>query len=190
MDNKNMPNYYSVIPANVRYCKDLTFFEIVLYSEISALSNAFGYCFASNSYFAKLYDKTTRTITSSIKNLEDMNFIKTVIDKENGNLRKIYLQNKIINVDEIEKIINEQKKENFYTPIEKNFHTPIEKNDTSPIENNFQYNITSDNTTSLFKEIRAREREEWLENQKAEVNGEKLSLEELFKRVYKKNPKK
>lgn len=64
------PNYYCVIPAHVRYNNNLTNLAKLLYGEISALSNALGYCYATNSYFARLYGVTTRTITSAIAQLE------------------------------------------------------------------------------------------------------------------------
>ena len=63
-------NYYCVIPAHVRYNNNLTNLAKLLYGEISALSNALGYCYATNSYFARLYGVTTRTITSAIAQLE------------------------------------------------------------------------------------------------------------------------
>lgn len=66
---ESTPNYYSVLPAHVRYDTQLTFFAKVLYGEISALSNKFGYCFATNDYFAKLYHCTTTTVSQTIQSL-------------------------------------------------------------------------------------------------------------------------
>ncbi len=58
----NNPTYYSVIPANVRYDKRLNANEILLYGEISSLTNAEGFCWASNSYFMSLYQVGESTI--------------------------------------------------------------------------------------------------------------------------------
>ena len=49
------PNYYAVVPANVRYSRDLSSTAKLIYGEIAALANKEGYCFASNAYFASLF---------------------------------------------------------------------------------------------------------------------------------------
>ena len=54
MDDEK-PSYYSIITADVRYDERLKPNEKLLYSEITALSNKYGYCTATNSYFSKLY---------------------------------------------------------------------------------------------------------------------------------------
>lgn len=48
-------NYYSVVPAEVKYNNELTQRAKLIYGEISSLSNKMGHCFATNNYFAKLY---------------------------------------------------------------------------------------------------------------------------------------
>ena len=49
MENKK--NYYAVIPAEVRYAKNLKANEKLMYGELTALANEKGYCYASNEYF-------------------------------------------------------------------------------------------------------------------------------------------
>lgn len=82
------PNYYSVIPAEVRYDSSLTDKEKLMYGEISALSNDKGYCFATNKYFANLYEITERQIKTIIANLEKAGYI---IVERASNKRKIFL---------------------------------------------------------------------------------------------------
>ena len=45
------PNYYAILPAEVRYCKELSPMERLLYAEITCLCNHKGYCWATNNYF-------------------------------------------------------------------------------------------------------------------------------------------
>lgn len=78
------PNYYAIIPANVRYDKDLRDKAKLLYGEITALCNKNGYCFASNKYFADLYGVTTTTISTLIKELVDKGYIESVIQYKRG----------------------------------------------------------------------------------------------------------
>lgn len=85
------PNYYAIIPANVRYSKEIPDGAKLLYGEITALCNQHGYCWASNSYFAELYRASERTITRWISDLARGGFILTLIDKDGGNGRKIWL---------------------------------------------------------------------------------------------------
>lgn len=76
MTDIERPNYYSILPASVRYCKKISNFGKLLFSEITALSNKYGYCTASNMYFAKLYDKDKSTIQRQITNLKKSWFFK------------------------------------------------------------------------------------------------------------------
>lgn len=88
MENEK-PNYYAIIPANVRYDKRLKPIERLLYGEITCLANKEGFCFASSSYFAKLYDCSRETISRYISNLSRYGYI--TISLENNYQRKIYI---------------------------------------------------------------------------------------------------
>ena len=59
------PSYYSIIPATVRYDKRLKAYERLMFSEITALSNKYGYCTAPNSYFASLIGHCSRQCISA-----------------------------------------------------------------------------------------------------------------------------
>lgn len=76
MNDTNLnPSYYANITADVRYNKELTPNAKLLFAEITALTNKFGYCFASNNYFASLYEVTPQAISKWVKQLEKFNFI-------------------------------------------------------------------------------------------------------------------
>lgn len=70
------PNYYAILTANVRYSKLINANEKLLFAEITALSNSTGICWASNNYFANLFDMTPQAISKWIRNLEKNHFIK------------------------------------------------------------------------------------------------------------------
>ena len=65
------PNYYSVIPAIVRYDNELKPNEKLLYGEITSLTNKNNECWATNSYFARLYNVNSATISRWISHLKE-----------------------------------------------------------------------------------------------------------------------
>lgn len=128
MTNKENPSYYSILTADVRYSTDLSCFEKLLYSDITALTNKNGYCNASNKYFSNVFKKSVSSITKSISNLVKHGFLESVLVKNDNNEiieRKLYIVSKIT------------------IPIVKNYDTPIVKNDDTPIVKNYEYNNTS-----------------------------------------------
>jgi len=68
-------SYYAIIPAEVRYDKDLPPNAKLLYGEITALCNKEGYCFASNEYFANLYGVSKRSVTGWLIALKEKGYI-------------------------------------------------------------------------------------------------------------------
>ena len=77
------PNYYAVIPAEVRYSKKLTPNSKLLYAEITALCNMNGKCTASTEYFCRLYEVSRGSIQNWLKMLDDNGYIeRTVIFKQ------------------------------------------------------------------------------------------------------------
>lgn len=83
------PSYYAIIPAPVRYDKRLTDKQKLLYGEITALANKEGFCYATNGYFAKLYECTEQTISASISNLQKCGYL--FIEISECYQRKIYI---------------------------------------------------------------------------------------------------
>ena len=140
------PNFYGIMPADVRYDKNLKPMEKILYTEITALTNSKGYCFATNSYFAELYEVHKNTVGNWISNLEKQGYIKTVLIYKNGTKeiseRRIYINQK--NITPInEKVDTYQQKD--CDPI----NEKVEDNNTRLILNN---NIIYLFKSSEFKE--------------------------------------
>lgn len=129
------PTYYSIIPADVRYDKDLMDKAKLIYSEITALSNSMGYCYASNQYFADLYSITIRQVQTLLKDLSNKGYIK--VDR-NSKPRKIHIATV--------KFSSSYREENFMVDREENFT----HNNTS--NNNKKNNTPSPELVSEFKE--------------------------------------
>ena len=75
MNNSENPSYYAVIPANVRYDTRLRANEKLLFGEITALTNVRGYCWASNKYFAELYNVTAQAVSKWISHLKECGYV-------------------------------------------------------------------------------------------------------------------
>ena len=73
---------YSVIPASVRYDKELRPNAKLLYGELSALTLAEGYCWATNSYLADLFDLSAKTVEALIKQLRDRGHIRVEVERD------------------------------------------------------------------------------------------------------------
>ena len=80
MDDKK--SYYAIIPATVRYDKHIPANAKLLYGEITALCNQNGLCWASNSYFAELYEVNETTIKRWISTLAGAGYIHRSIQYE------------------------------------------------------------------------------------------------------------
>jgi hypothetical protein len=130
---KEKPSYYSVIPANVRYDTEITPNAKLLYSEITALCNEQGCCWATNEYFANLYGVSKTSISKWISSL----------------IQKQYIYSKTIYKEGTKEILNR------YLTIVKD---PIEEKLNRGIEEKLKENITSNNNTSINKKEIYKER--------------------------------
>lgn len=83
------PNYYAVIPAEVRYNEKLTANSKLLYGEITALSNKKGMCWATNKYFADLYNVSEVSVSKWVSQLIDQALIRTQTNHDGK--REIYI---------------------------------------------------------------------------------------------------
>ena len=133
MENET-PNYYAIIPADVRYDERLKANEKLMYGEITCLSNKLGYCFSSNNYFAELYNVTPQAISGWIKNLEKCGYISCE-----------YLHNGTEIKERRVRMTNSRNDEKGNsTKLEKGINKSLKG-----YKQKFKDNITSDNTTRV-----------------------------------------
>ena len=130
MEINEKPSFYAVLPAHVRYEKRLKPAERLIFAEISALTNKFGYCTASNGYFAELYETRKETVSKWISHLSELGFLRLEMVYEGKQIkgRKIWIDEKVM------------------TPIDEKVMTPI---DEKVKGNNTRLNNTRLNNTPL-----------------------------------------
>ena len=138
-----MPNYYSVIPANVRYDKELSANAKLLYGEITALFNAKGFCWATNDYFSKLYNCSERTIQNLLKQLSMKKYIKITLIENSKRLIYIdftgYEKNFVGGTKKIS-----PPHEKIFTHNNKIEYSKINNKKNEEEEENKNYNISDD----------------------------------------------
>lgn len=84
--------YYGILPAEVRYDKELPANAKLLFVEITALCRKQGYCWATNAYFAELLGATERTVTRWVKILCDKGYCFTTTKTfrwQDGTVKKV-----------------------------------------------------------------------------------------------------
>lgn len=147
------PNYFSVIPATVRYDADLKDKAKLLFSEITCLTNSLGYCVASNEYFSKLYGVSKETISRLINQLAEKKYIKIAYEKRGSQITK----RMIILSSDIQKC-QRSNDENVNRTVDKN----VKDNNTS-INNIINNNIVHQDAlnTPTKKEIEIYFEEIW-----------------------------
>ncbi len=132
-------SYYAIIPANVRYDKDLAPNAKLLYGEITALCSEKGYCWASNQYFAELYGVSVLSIKRWVNSLVTKGYVyRTLTYKPNSK----EVDKRILSIDGGIKI-DTTSVQKCYDPSIKNDTSSSIKNDT---DNNTSINNTFNNT--------------------------------------------
>ena len=122
--------YYAVIVADVRYDKTLKPNAKLLYGELTALCNQYGYCWATNEYFADLFGLATATVSRLISQLETRGYIRCeMAATETGSERRIYAG--MFSVRPMGGI-----DENVKTPFDEKIKTPLDENVNPQYENN------------------------------------------------------
>jgi len=116
---KKNPDYFTVIPAIVRYDDKLRANEKILYSEILTLSRKNGYCYASNKYLSDLYGVSITIISRWINSLIKYGYLVSENEYKAGTnyilRRKLYPTN-------VKDILNKSS-----TYIEQTFNNDIEQ---------------------------------------------------------------
>ena len=170
------PSYYAIIPADVRYDKELTPNAKLLYGEITALCGKDGRCWAENRYFADLYGVSKTSISKWIKALSDKGYIscELVYKKGTKEIERRYIR--IVSY-----------------PIEEKLSTPIEE---KLKENNTRENNIKRIYISEFSELPQEKQsveKQGVENQCVEIlsvenptqlNTNKSNTKELNKENY------
>lgn len=135
------PSYYSILTANVRYDKRLRASEKVFFSEITALSNKYGYCTASNRYFANLYEVSKDTVSTWVSDLVKLGYVKREEIRSEQTKEVIERRLYPVATPPIDKKADRYSSKDL-EGIDKKVDTPIGK---KAEENNTSLNITSIN---------------------------------------------
>ena len=130
---KEQPSYYAVLTAEVRYSKVLKPMEKLMYAEITVLANTTGECYATNKYFAELYDVSVETVSRWIANLAKHGFINRRIKYKEGSKQ---IEKRFISLAH---------------PIDEKVNTPLDENVMTPIDKKVKDNTTSFNISSLIE---------------------------------------
>lgn len=133
----NISGYYKIIPDFVMFDEELLSMPkaILLYGEITALSNNKGYCWASNSYFAKKFKVSDRMIKNYINKLVEKGFIARKIIYKPGTKE---VDKRILSIGS--------------TPSEIDFPTPSEIDFPTPGEADFPDNNINTNNININRE--------------------------------------
>lgn len=165
-------SYFAIIPANVRYDTELTPNAKLLYGEITALCNEKGYCWATNKYFADLYNVSIVSVSKWINLL----------------VKKGYLLSDLIYKEGTKEIEGRYLRIVLY-PIKEKFNTPIKekfKDNSTYINNTFNKDIyISESLFSNETELKTEEEKtKKVALKKVIVSGEELTHEEAFQKFW------
>lgn len=136
--NEEEPSYFSIIPANVRYDNRLPAKAILLYSEITALTKKDGYCWASDTHFAKLYKVSNTTVQNWLHALEKYGYITREVVYREGTKQ---IKNRYIRIFEY------PTQENLGTYPNK-FKNPTQENLRGNNKSNNKFNNKNNNKPS------------------------------------------
>ena len=92
------PSFFAVLPAAVRYDARLSASEKIFFSEITALTEVEGYCYAANAYFCELYGTSERTVQRWLEHLQSAGYIEveTAAGGDAPHPRRIWLAGRLV----------------------------------------------------------------------------------------------
>lgn len=138
MNERELPAYYAILTADVRYDKRLKPSEKILFAEITALSNICGYCYASNSYFCDLYGVSIASVKGWIADLKRYGYVDVEVLRDGANN---VIERKI-------RPLSTPLGQKFSRGSAKNLAEASANNLADPRSKNWPDNITSNNITS------------------------------------------
>lgn len=138
--DKEYINFINVIlPTSILGDNNITPLERLLLISILSLCKQKGYCWATNEYFAELFNVRKQTISKSISSLSKNNYIELKFDNSEKNNSK-----RIIKISEALTKIISGIKENMNTSVNKNLN---------------QYNKYNNKKKNIINEIYTRDEE-------------------------------
>ena len=174
------PAYYSILPANVRYDNEIPANAKLLYSEITALCNEKGYCWATNEYFANLYDVSKTSVSKWISALVEKKYLYSEIIYKEGTKEILNRYLRIVK-DPIEEKLN--------TPIEEklkdnNINNNIKINNTFNSSSNTIYDYLEENFGRTLSSVEFEEISTWEDNELTRYAIKRAVLNGIFNITY------
>lgn len=155
------PNYFAIIPAEVRYDNDLRANEKLLFGEITALTQKTGECWASNKYFSELYGVKPNAVATWIRNLKNKNYIQIEYIYKGKEIEKRIIKIGIIQKDT--------------TSYSKRYEGGIQKDNWGGIQKGEENNIKDINNTSInnkkFSKPTIEEIQKYIDDNNLRVNA-------------------
>lgn len=96
------PNYYVIIPADVRFNHNLSPNAKLLYGEIKAIISCKGSCNVSDKYLSDLYSVSKTTIQNALYSLEKQGYIQRKIKYQAGTKQIEYREIKVLKYSSVD----------------------------------------------------------------------------------------
>ena len=119
--------FFNQIPVPIVEADDLNDFEKLLFSEIYTMANSFGSVFPSNAFLASRYGKSKKTISVTLKSLQEKEYINLKYEYEGKEVKRRYILPYLHKCKEgIYTDVNtptQKRKEGIYTDVKDNIST-------------------------------------------------------------------